>query len=422
MATERMRVLMGAEPNGFGPVAKLAAIARLLPDTCNQFIGTGIALDFARLNRGGFDDVLPSEALESNPSLIQESDFGIVVMEPDLGFSIFSSGRPFYLFDSLFDFWVLPRGLAPVLAAAREIRRVGAAAGSQIYHSFNIHERKLMAHAFATRSFVQNYPGVAERVEEARSLGVDNIEIVGSMVDLIETSAASKAPAGDGWEMLVNLGGVQNFAISFNHNDHYIDLVESWTRRFLARESSCRKITLCCGRYRQPSEERIGQGVLRRELLPHDRFIAEVRRTDLYLSAPGRTAIHEAFQLRRLPLLLPEQHCNQLQNLQALRGTLIGDNALQLEKILEDYQVPEDDVLGTRMIIERTEEIASSSRLYERFDRELSQRVEWMRGLGEREREAALTELEPLMSGTDLSTVLRKVMAEMSERRGRGGD
>ena len=412
-----MRVILSCEPNGFGPVSKLTAIARLLPDAERIFVGDAGALEFARRNPDCFEQYLTIAELQQAPDLVAACDFAMVVMEPDVTFELLQAGVPVYLFDSLIEFWVLPNGVAPLAAAARRILNASSDDARAIFHAFSIHERKLLAHMIATRSFAQNFPGVPQRIEAMAQEGFGDVRLLGSIIDHPPPVGTSRRAQPDGsWSMLINLGGVENFAIRFHDNDYIIDLTEKWAARFLQDTPDCRAITICCGRYRQADTRAVGHGTLTRRFAARDEFMDLLERADVVLSAAGRTTLHEAIHLGKAPILLPEQHHNQYCNIISLAHTRLGDLSVALSDIVTLGDLPDDDLAGTLRIIEGARRVLREPTLFERFDALLRARIATFRALDPAHVQAIVDDVAAYLGGADFGATVRTLAQQKKPR------
>jgi hypothetical protein len=407
-----MRVILGCEPNGFGPVSKLTAIANLLPEAERIFIGDAGADSYARRHPSAFERYLSTSDLAASRELLRSCDLALVVMEPDIAFELLQLGIPVYLFDSLLEFWVLPRGVAPLAEAARTISRLPTPDARALFMSFSIHERKVLAHMLADWSYAQNYPGVPRRLEEIRRSGFGDISLLGSMIDVPNAPFERRAaPARRDWRMLINLGGVQNFAIQFHVNDFGIDLMERWAEGFLARDPTCREITLCCGRYGAPVVSEHAGGRLVKTFARHDDFIAQLATADVVLTAAGRTTIHEAVHLGQLPILLPELHRNHRTNMDALRGTGLERFMVGLDDVAPMGPLPDDDGEGTFVIIEAMGRLLQDPEGYRAFEAGLDARVAALRALSPAGRRLILERMRESFRGQDFAAVVRGLAA-----------
>ena len=207
--------------------------------------------------------------------------------------------------------------------------------------------------------------------------------------------------------MLINLGGVENFAIRFNDNDHMVDLVEKWAEQFLRDARDCRSVTICCGRYHEADTREIGRGRLTRRFAARDEFMELLERADVVLSAAGRTTLHEAIYLGKVPILLPEQHYNQYCNIMALAHTRLGRFAIPLSDVMTLGDLPDDDMAATLQIIERTRQIQFDADFFQRFDMLVRTRIEMFRSLEPAEVRGIVEEVAGYLSGADFAATVR---------------
>ncbi|MBR0696582.1 hypothetical protein [Bradyrhizobium lablabi] len=407
-------ILLSGAANGFGPASKAVAIARHVHGYERIFVGSGIAREFCERNSEFFEKIVGPEELSED--FLRHCKFGLIVMEHDIAFQLFKARVPFFFFDSLLDFWELPAGMERVANVA------GAILSEQrdrikdaLYSGLSVHERKVLCHFIARRSFAQNYPGVHQRLEAMQEAGLRHTEIVGPIV------RASRAPDEaernqDGcshtgrFSLLINLGGVRNFVIEFNKNDHYIALLEQWARRYLTETPTGSQITICCGRYTVSSENSVGYRTITTTCLAHDVFMSAIQTADIVLSAPGRTFIQEAVLMGVVPILLPEQHRSQAVNLAGLARTPFAEFCLPLSEILDGKSIPQDDKSGSQAIIECSLKILNTGDLFERFDRLLRSRIDYLRSLNSSERLRIIIEMRKLIGGQSLKEVMRGIL------------
>jgi hypothetical protein len=264
----------------------------------------------------------------------------------------------------------------------------------------------------ATRSFAQNFPGVPQRLAELRACGFGNVILLGSIIDAPPRAQPipARSERDSSWSMLINLGGVQNFAIRFNKNDYAIDLIELWAEKFLAEESNCEAIVICCGRYSAPDTRLVGDRRLTRQFLPHDEFMVLLESADIVVSAAGRTTLAEAVHLGRLPILLPEQHHNQYCNIRSLAHTEVGRLAVRLGDVMDMGDLPDDDFEGTRLIIDCTRRVLQCEKLFTRFDLLLRNRIERIRAFPPAEHQRMIDEVAQYMSGQDFASAVRALV------------
>ena len=411
-----MRLLMGAKPMGYGSVAKLTTIAGLVPEHERRFVGEDLTLEFARRNSEVFTSVEECriESFDAVRPAIEDADCVVSARNPELALWAARLGRPCVFVDSLLGFWRLGRSLGELVAIGRDVP--AAAARMQ---DCSPHERVVVGHVLATHSIAQRCAGVDERVAELRALGCEHVEPCGPIVDRERLRAAARAlPAADGTsEMVLGLGGFENFLLGADHNNAYLALIERWVRDFLAENPDCRQILVCCGVYRRPRTFELDGRRALFTVLPHDELVAAVGRARLYLCAPGLTAIHEALALGRVPLLLPEEHYGHVVNVRAFAGTLLGELAVTLADVVDDYAPPDDDLEGTRAAVACAAAIARGDGVYARFRRLLDERTARLAALGADAVAAAVDEAQRVADGAPFAGALSSALAAVEAGR-----
>jgi len=212
--------------------------------------------------------------------------------------------------------------------------------------------------------------------------------------------------------MVVGLGGFQNFYLDFTSHDAYLRLLERWAVDHAGGHGPGWRMLVCSGAYDPPRRVETGTGaVVEFRCLAHRAFLRAVAAARTYLSTPGLTALYEGVLLDRLPLLLPEEHYGHAANVGGLSGTLAGRFALRLEELVAGYTVPDDDMAGTRAIVELTERLLASESGYGRFRRALDRRVEDFRALPEAALRQGLDELRAGLAGVGPEEVATEIRA-----------
>ncbi|MGI5506232.1 hypothetical protein [Lentzea sp. CA-135723] len=406
-----MRILASAQACGFGPVSKLVAVSTALGPGTVDFVGQGVALDFARRNADRFGRVLFCDT--AKPELVRphlaETDVVISVMDADLVFWAVREGRPVLLFDSLLGFWDNTRGM-PGLARAAEVVRTGDLASAQAaYEELGPHERILLAHLLATRSFVQNFPGVPARVAELAAVGADHVDLCGPIVDVDALhQALSAGPPDDPADLLVNLGGFKNFYLDYDSHNAYLDLMRRWVLD-LAAEADLEHIVVCCGGFAKAETVVVNQTRVDFTFLPHDEFLRHLAFTPSYAVPPSLTSLHEAVLTRRMPLLLPEQHYGHVVNRRMLGDIAVGRHAAAFTDVGPRFEVAEDDFEGTRQLDELTREVMRDDQGYQEVRALLDARLAAYRATTPEQRDAAVDELGGLLDGIPLEVALGKL-------------
>lgn len=405
-----MRFLAGAQPCGFGPVSKLVALASLLDRREVAFVGTGVAMDFADLNRHYFASLHRIDTADGDRlgPLLRSSDTVVSVMDAELVFWAARAGRTVFFFDSLLSFWRLDRSIGDLVEVAEVVRGGPQELARKRFDDLGAHERIALCHLLADRSYAQNFPGVAERVEEFRRFGHSTVELCGPIIDFsaLHDAVTNPDPATPDVDVILNLGGFKNFLLDYDHNNAYLLLMQRWVVDLLRDWPRFRRIAVYCGAFRVPQSVTVGrsQAWLGRLRLPE--FLQVMVRVPHYMAPPGLTSLLEAVASGRLPMALPEQHFNHISNLRMMRGTRFESHAATLSWVLPGHAFPEDDLAGSRAIVQAAEAIVDDQDLYRQFRRYMNERVERYVHMSPADREAALDELRPILRGPSISEVV----------------
>ncbi|MEU6381183.1 hypothetical protein [Streptomyces sp. NPDC046909] len=413
-----MRLLLGAQSCGYGPISKLAALSRRLDHHDRLFVGTTVAADFARRNADAFDDIVEAGAGVLD-RLIEGSDYVVSVMDADLVLRAYAANRPALMVDSLFSFWQLrtpPRRIADLCAVAP---RGDHAALDAHFAELAPHERIYAAHLLADVSVVQNFPGVTERAAEARELKPGRIEVTGPIVDeqALAGVGAASAPNGPGHDLLINLGGFKNFLLDYDRHNDYLRLFDRWVPDLLRDWPALERVAVCGGGYGNGRERRVQVGgrVAEFGCMPHREFLPAVASARHYMLTPGLTAIHESLRLGQLPMALPEQHYGHIVNLESLAGTLFHRLGVGFSQCIDDYRVPADDFEGTAAIVRQTGRLLEDDSAYAGFRRAMNTRIEEFLATGPAARAGGVAELRRLLRGPSFGDLLAEVLPARTE-------
>ncbi|SOB88444.1 hypothetical protein [Streptomyces sp. 1331.2] len=406
-----MRILMGAQNCGFGPAAELVAVSRLLPGHQRVFVGDGVAAIFARRHPDAFDEIHEDPAAIDR--LLAGCDQVVSVMDADLVLRAVVAGRRVTMVDSLFGFWQLTRPLPRIRDLCADLPRTSFAAATHHLGGLTPHERVIAAHLLATHCLVQSFPGVAERMAAFTALGDagPKLHLTGSLVDL---EGLRKAPrdAEPDCDLLINIGGFQNFLLDFETNNDYLHLLRRWLPDLLRDWPRFPRVLLCGGPFAGHRERTVtaaGRQVVCR-FLPQRELLRKVAATPHYLLTPGLTALHESLALGRMPLALHEQHYAHLFTVRQLDGTLFGRTAGRFADVLPDHPVPEDDFAGTQALMEIAGRIREDDALYARFRRSINGRIEQYVSLTPAQHRGGVGELRTLLDGDPLPEVLARTI------------
>ncbi|WP_327380223.1 hypothetical protein [Streptomyces sp. NBC_01212] len=413
-----MRIVMGAQNCGFGPVSELVAVSRPLHGHDRVLVGSGVAAVFARRNPEAFDAVhdttgtTGTAAAEMTDGLLRGSDHVISVMDAELVLRAVVAGRPVTMVDSLFGFWQLTRPLAAIRERCVTMPRSGFEAADHHLTGLTPHERIVAAHLLATHSVVQNFPGVTERAADFAALGAGpRMHRTGSIVDAEGLSNAACA-TGTEHDLLINVGGFKNFLLDFDVNDDYMRLLHRWLPDLLRDWPRFRRVLVCGGPYGDGRERTVSAAGRTGECrLLHQRELLQVAAgTPDQLLAPGLTALHESIALGRLPLAIHEQHYAHVYTMRALDGTRFGRIGGRFTDVVPGHPLPEDDLAGTAALVELAGRVRKDDELYARYRRTFNERIEHYVSLTPAQRQHGVEELRRLLGGEPVHSVMSGIL------------
>ncbi|MEV7107042.1 hypothetical protein [Streptomyces atroolivaceus] len=413
-----MRIVMGAQNCGFGPVSELVAVSRPLGGHERVFVGDGVAAVFARRNADAFDTVHDTggmtrkAAAEVTDDLVRGSDHVISVMDAELVLRSVVARRPVTMVDSLFSFWQLTQPLAGIHERCATLPLSGFPAADQHLSGLSPHERVVAAHLLATHSVVQNFPGVAERAREFAALGVGpRMHRTGSITDSEGLRAVACVPAPE-HDLLVNVGGFKNFLLDFGVNDDYMRLLHRWLPDLLRDWPRFRRVLVCGGPFGEGREQTVSAagGTADCRLLRQRELLQVAASTPDQLLAPGLTALHESIALGRLPLAIHEQHYAHVFTMRALHGTRFGRMGSRFSDVVPGHPLPEDDLAGTVALVELAGRIRNDEELYATYRRTFNERIEHYVSLTPPQRQHGVEELAALLGGEAVHDVMTGIL------------
>jgi hypothetical protein len=413
-----VRIVMGAQNCGFGPVSELVAVSRPLHAHERVFVGDGVAAVFARRNPDAFDALYDTSGLSENArsalidDLLRDSDHVVSVMEAELVLRSVVARRPVTMVDSLFSFWQLTRPPARIRDLCATMPRSRFAAADRHLSGLSPHERVVAAHLLATHSVVQNFPGVTERAAEFAALGGGpEIHLTGSVVDVegLRNVTRTAEPEHD---LLINIGGFKNFLLDFDVNNDYVRLLHRWIPDLLRDWPRFRRVLVCGGPFGEGRERtvRAAGGRADCRLLRQRELLQVAASTADYLLAPGLTALHESIALGRLPLAIHEQHYAHVFTMRALDGTLFGRGGGRFTDVVPCHPLPEDDFAGTAALVELAGRIREDGALYAKYRRTFNERIEQYLSLTPPQRRHGVGELGKLLDGDPVHSVMTGIL------------
>jgi hypothetical protein len=405
-----MRFLASAQPCGFGPVSKLVALASFLEPSDICFAGGGVALEYARLHSQAFHRVAAVDTGDPGQvlPLLAEAEAAISVMDAELVYWAVRAGVPAYLFDSLLSFWRLDHPLEWLASVARLVRSAPEDRARRAFERLGPHERILVAHLLAERSYAQRFPGVDARVAQLRAAGAAGARACGPIVNLPALEAAMRARPDPSrpTDLLLNLGGFKNFLLDYDRYNAYLQLIRRWVGDLPRDWRRFRRITVCCGAFPRSETTAAGPAEIEATRLPHGDFLRRMVAAPVYLMPPSLTSLHEAVIAGILPMALPEQHYGHVFNLRMLAGTPFRERAATLFDLPIDLRIPEDDLEGTRAMAAATSRIVADPDDYRAFRGYMNERIDGYLAVGDGWRSRGVEQLRRLLQGPPLAAVM----------------
>jgi len=294
-------IACSAYPFGYGPASKLIVLARALRDRGWNpvFLGTGIACELAARS-DVFVRIVASDP--AGPEVRRWLDTARVllsVMDRDVAAGARDTGRPYCVVDSLL--WMRDR-VPEVFLSAR-------------------------------RYWVQDFPGVRDRVAEIRPTPT----IVGPIVAPMRRP--KRRPKAS---LVVNLGGMQSPDREDGGALRYANfVVDGLLHSGLPTRFSGRTTVLGGQRIIEELTRRRGAAGIEFASLPHDEGIDRLGRAALVLTAPGLTTTLECFRLSVPTFFLPPQNYSQWWSLNVLREHGLAPGSFHWQDRLPDSPIVE---------------------------------------------------------------------------------
>lgn len=216
---EPVRIACGAEPWGFGPVAKLSAIVRSLKmDADTIFVGTGTSARFAVENPDVFAEVVELTGPFDGLWLDVDVDLVLAVMDPWLALWGARKGIPVVYVDSLYWFWTpSPRSSSQL---SNDVKGWVEADDDELKHRLSghvdWHDIVPLAYAWSTAVAVQQLGS-----ESAPALEHVDARFVGAIIAM--------PSAGDGvWhdsDLVISTSGSVSHVVSSEHAARYLHVL-----------------------------------------------------------------------------------------------------------------------------------------------------------------------------------------------------
>jgi hypothetical protein len=412
-----LHVLASAQPFGFGPVAKLAVLAGQLAPLPVTFVGSGIALRYARVNDESFVDVLEHDLADSSTARILASGCAaaISVMEPNLTYACVRARRPVHFFDSLFGFWQAERSFMELAAIADVVRRGSDAEADHAFRSLAVHEAMLVSHLIATSSYAQALPGVSDRIAMLARFGVTPIRATGSMLDVDRLRALRSDASRNSRTLLMNLGGFTNAFLDYASRGSYIDIMLRWLTGRARSSREFDEMLVCSGAFTEGYETEVNGTRMRVGMLPHRELLEVLVTRPVYLAAPGLTSLHETVALGVPVMLLPDQHYGHTHNRLTLAGTHLTRYGSSFSDLGLAIDIPDSDLDGTHALADVAAAIDRDAHLFQAFTEYMNHRLDGFQAITLSEGDDFIGELAELLDCSPIAEVMSEIRDEIRD-------
>jgi hypothetical protein len=179
------RLLVSAEPYGYGPSAKLRAVSAELIRRGHDidFIGQGVAAQYAQGEPDTYARVRTVQSMRELAAVPGTGyDAAISVMDPHLAIWAQLSGIPCIYVDSLYWFWKWDEDFSAITEEWEKVRSSGNVdEGMAFFDTVPMMSAQYLAHAAAQVTCAQRTPATPERAIDFSQLG--SVRVVNAIVD-----------------------------------------------------------------------------------------------------------------------------------------------------------------------------------------------------------------------------------------------
>lgn len=296
----RPKLLLSAEPFGYGPAGKLLSIVDQLRDSHFDitFLGGGTARTAAELNPGFFDQVVELEVgrLHEHDALFRDCDAILSVMEPSLVIAGYAHGKTTFYVDSLPFLWRSALRPQSLESFKRDLDGEPAM-GYELAAGMSMHDSQALAHYLADTCFIQRYSRLGNTIAIPNLREIDAIvprhgeRVECESCDVLVSLSGQLSAFADAASSLdyanVVIGICERIREQAGH-DVRIDVVVNPVVRELIPSDVQQRFNMCS--------------------LDHRRMNEKIRHCKLLLAPPGLTTALEALFHGTPYLLLPDQH------------------------------------------------------------------------------------------------------------------
>jgi hypothetical protein len=383
-----------------------------------MFVGSGAALEFARCNSESFSTIAECEIEDGWPFRphVRQADAAVVVRNSEAVFWARREGRPSIFVDSLAGFWRPDRPIEELAMMSEVLDPLDDSEAWARFQTLPLHDRALAGHVLASRSLALRFPGVDARVGELRRAGCDGVVLCGSAISANDVRTAMRGRSGHrAADLLVNLGGFDNFILHSDRTAGYLRLIERWLIHYMEHASGCREVLVCGGPYSRRRVLKVGNGTIEFTVLPRHEVIGAMAASAGYLCIPGLTSIQEAIAVGRVPFLLPPQHFGHWVNFQGLRSVGLGWLGVDFAYDQAGPLVGAGDIEGSTAIILEAGRVLDDPAAFRWLCEELDCLADKSRVVSQIGQAAAVRKLLSLVDGPAFEATLATALDDVME-------
>lgn len=334
-------VLCDALPFCFGPVSKMASIARHLDGHGIRlpFLASGTSSDFAN-QTGLFDVVLCNSEkdsdLEKEKALFEEADVFLSIMNSKSAHFAQKCGVPVVYIDSLFWMW-----------------------------------DKVPSHLYdVEKYFIQNFTGIESQLATVPKNF--NYEVVGPIIDdsfpLVETREDS---------IVVSLGGMESSLIQVGVNSNYPFVVGGIVADVLSER---KENVYFCGYNKIISQLALSKKYLNIKFgqFEHAHFLSLLAKSKLAIITPGLTTAFEAFFYETPTIFLPPENYSQYLNLNTFRAASSAPLSFQWSDFYSEIDIGsrEKEKVGIDKVLKYIRKFEGDRNMQRRFAERLHEMID----------------------------------------------
>lgn len=334
------KIAFTAQPFGFGPVSKMLAVSENVERVKKVFLGSGTALDLAKMHH--FDEVYEAtyQDAERIVSILEDCDLFLNVMDfPLLRYARIANCRSIMV-DSLLYFW----------------------------------QKKPEFCEYPDIYFCQNFFGNSTQ-EKIKLYGLQNARIIGPIINSNFVAKEKKNQA------MINFGGMDSCYTNVGRNsfylfvilEHLIPLLYPLFESILITGRE-RVMRMCRRRYQQNSKH------LQFEMLSQNKMHTEISQSRCLFTLPGIQTFFDAHD--KVPIFcLPAHNSSNRKNLDILIRNQVIKHAFRWQYIYDvDVDLEEEqDIQQMLQFSQRFSEDVDAQKLFRhRVDRFLLDRNNWV--------------------------------------------